>query len=332
MDKQPPSAVPGFLIGVLIAAAVAVGGVAVLWMDPWGERRTRTKPEEIPPALIEYEQAAAIPVDMQQLRALAVGPDDRIYVAGDRAIHVFDFGGKRGQEIALKNEPKCLAVGGPNHAFPGRIYVGMSDRVEVLDADGTSVATWTMPREDAVLTSIAAAATDVFVADAGNRIVWRFDPAGSVQGKIGEADDEKGIPGFAITSPYFDLAVGPSGDRLHVVNPRLLRIEAYTFDGELKSHWGGASEEIEGFYGCCNPAHFTMLSDGRFVTAEKGRPRVKVYGAEGALRCVVAGPKQLDVTAADVAADGQDRVLILDPVAKSVRVFVHEDTQRGRQP
>ncbi|HUT09902.1 MAG TPA: hypothetical protein VMY42_05365 [Thermoguttaceae bacterium] len=332
MDQQPPSAVPGFLIGVLIVAAVAVGGVAVLWMDPWGEQRSRPKPEEIPLVLIEYEQAAAIPIDMQEVRAIAVGPDDRIYVAGDRAIHVFDPGGRRQREIQLENEPRCLAVAGPNHAFPGRIYVGMADHVEVLDADGTSVATWAAPREEALLTSIATAEADVFVADAGNRIVWRCDPAGTVRGKIGEEDAARGIPGFAITSPHFDLAVGPTGDRLHVVNPRLLRIETYSFDGELKSHWGEASEEIEGFYGCCNPAHFTMLSDGRFVTAEKGKPRVKVHGAEGAFRCVVAGPQQVDVTAADVAADSQDRVLILDPVARSVRVFIHKDTQPGGQP
>jgi len=146
MDQQPPSAVPGFLIGVLIVAAVVVGGVAVLWMDPWGEQRSRPQPEEVPLALIEYEQAAAIPVDMQAVRAIAVGPGDRIYVAGDRAIHVFDTDGRQQQEIRLENEPKCLAVAGPNHAFPGRIYVGMTDHVEVLDADGTSAATWAAPR------------------------------------------------------------------------------------------------------------------------------------------------------------------------------------------
>jgi hypothetical protein len=32
--------------------------------------------------------------------------------------------------------------------------------------------------------------------------------------------------------------------------------------------------------GCCNPACFALLSDGRIVTVEKGVPRIKVFRAE----------------------------------------------------
>ena len=34
------------------------------------------------------------------------------------------------------------------------------------------------------------------------------------------------------------------------------------------------------FFGCCNPAQLAVLPDGRFVTAEKGIPRVKIYSRE----------------------------------------------------
>ena len=56
-----------------------------------------------------------------------------------------------------------------------------------------------------------------------------------------------------------------------------------------------------------------MLPDGRFVTAEKGIPRIKVYSPRGEFECVVAGPKQMKAVAADLAADRRGRILALDP-------------------
>ncbi len=307
-------------IATTIVAAIVVAALAVLRIDTWGEKKSDPTADEIDPALIHYEQTDEIPVEMRQVRALAVGPDDRIYVAGDKAIHVFDPDGKKRSEIALGDEPKCLAVGDAKHVFPGRVYVGMLDHVEVFDAEHRAAGTWKTPGEKALFTSIAVGERDVFVGDAGSRIVWHYDTSGEIKGRIGRHDDARDVPGFLIASPILDLAVAQDG-RLRVVNPLALRIETYTFTGDLKSHWGEPSSNVEGFNGCCNPIHFAILSDGRFVTAEKGKVRVKVYSAGGEFECVVAGPKQVPVAAADVAADGRDRVLILDPRAGSVRIF-----------
>ena len=322
------------LIGLMIALAVIVGAVAVLWVDTWGEPGGAppegtddglVKLGKIDPKLIRYEQTGEIPVGMEEVRALAVGPDGRIYVAGDKTIHVFDREGQRRSEIILDGEPRCLAVGGSEHAFPGRVYVGMKGHIELFDAEGTPEGAWDHLGEKALLTSLAAAEQDVFAADAGNRIVWRYDNSGKRQGRIGQRDDLRRIPGFVIPSPYFDLAVAPDG-LLRVVNPGALRIEAYTFEGDLEASWAKRSATVQGFFGCCNPAHFAFLFDGRFVTAEKGIPRVKIYDRKGEFVCVVTGPEQLDVVAADLAVDGRDRVLILDPVAGSVRILELKST------
>lgn len=327
------------LIGAIIVLAIIVGAVAVFWpsidrLRTWGERGYGP-PEDtddglarlrkIDPALIQYEQTGEIPVRMREVRALAVGPDDRVYVAGDKTIHVFDPEGERRSEIALDGEPRCLAVGGAEHAFPGRVYVGMDQHVGLFDAEGAPAGAWDDLGEKALLTSLAVAEQDVFVADAGNRIVWHYDTSGKLKGRIGARDDRRRIPGFVIPSPYFDLAVAPDG-LLRVVNPGALRIEAYTFDGDLELSWGKGAARLEGFFGCCNPAHFAVLSDGRFVTAEKGIHRIKIYSAEGEFVCVVTGPEQLDVLAADVAADSRNRILILDPQARSVRILEHKKT------
>ncbi len=75
------------------------------------------------------------------------------------------------------------------------------------------------------------------------------------------------------------------------------------------------------FFGCCNPAHFAVLSDGRFVTAEKGLPRIKIYSPQGKFECVVAGQEQFPSIAADLAVDNHDRILVLDSNKSRILVF-----------
>ena len=81
--------------------------------------------------------------------------------------------------------------------------------------------------------------------------------------------------------------------------------------------------EIEGFCGCCNPSHFTILNDGKFVTSEKGIARVKVYNRLGILESVVAGSDQFieGTVGLDLAVDSENRIYVLDPVKKMVRIF-----------
>ena len=93
---------------------------------------------------------------------------------------------------------------------------------------------------------------------------------------------------------------------------------------------------VEGFCGCCNPVYFARRPDGKFVTSEKGLNRIKIYDAKGKFEGVVAGPEQLvkdrELAAKacvnckvgfgfDVACDARGRVLALDPVARTIRVF-----------
>lgn len=283
---------------------------------------TATAADEIDPALICYRQTAEIPTGFREVRALAVGAD-RVYVGGDKAIHVFDRQGKQINHIALQAEPRCLAVSKLEEATTERIYVGAEEHIEVWGTDGKRLAVWNKPAKRAWFTSIAATGEDVFVADFRNRIVWHYDTDGKLKGRIGAADAKRNIPGLHATTPYLDLAVGDDS-LLYVVNPRYLRIEVYTPSGDLERHWGKGSSELADFYGCCNPTHIAILPGRRFVTAEKGIPRIKVYSPEGKFECVVAGPRQFKSQTtnpiADLATDHQGRVLALDS-STSVRVY-----------
>jgi hypothetical protein len=281
----------------------------------------------VDPKLIGYEEATRIASGFGEIRSVRVGLESRIFAAGDQSVRIFSSDGAKMGEIALDERPRCLALGEND-----LIYVGMERHVQVYDPQGSRQAKWENLGGNAVITSIAAAKNDIFVADAGNRVVVRFDLSGKQLGLIGKKDPARNILGFVVPSPYFEVDVGPDG-LVWAVNPAHHRIEAYTFEGDPRAAWGQTANSLEGFCGCCNPIHFTRLADGRFVTAEKGLPRVKVYSAKGEFECVVAAPdlfpSQLEnprpgKLCMSLAADAGGRILLADSATRQIRVFTRK--------
>lgn len=276
------------------------------------------------PKYLLYKEVKPFPTGLKELRAVAIAPNDEVMVAGDKSLVGLNKNGNRSRVISLKEAPRCLAIG-----VQGRCYVGLKDHVEVYGPDSQSLARWDGVGAKAVLTSIAIADKDVFLADAGNRLVLRYDVGGKLKGQIGKKDLARNITGFIIPSPYFDIAVG-AGDILWAANPGQHRLEAYTFDGDLEKTWGQVSNSLPGFCGCCNPAHFALLPDGRFVTSEKGLTRIKVYSNRGEFEGAVAGPESFpkivnnpnaNSLGLDVAIDSQGRIFIADSSTGEIRIF-----------
>lgn len=340
MKRRTGVIIFGIIVGVLIALAVVVGIVALAVFDVTGKRGSGLEKAfvydiqelvTIDPNLILYEESGqAIRTGFKAAHGIALGADERIYVAGDKAVEIFEKSGTFSGRIEIAGAPRCLTV-----ADDGEIYIGVGDHVEVYDGRGKRLASWGSLGEKALLTSIAVFKNDVFAADAGNRIVVRYDLAGKVVNRIGKKDPDRNVPGFVVPSPYFDLAV-PKDGLLRVVNTGRRRIEAYTFDGDFEFSWGEASAGVEGFCGCCNPVNFAILPGGGFVTCEKGLVRVKVYNSEGIFVGVVAGPEQLvgggicrvcefpaecQASGFDVAVDGDGRIFVLDTIKNVVRIF-----------
>jgi len=330
-------------VGVLVGAAAVIAGIAVIKLDVLGNKGSGLgkqftydieKLAHVDPNLIMYEESAEpINTGLAASHSIAVDSQGLVYVAGDKTVRKFSAAGDSLAGIDLPAEPRCLTVAGD-----GSVYIGFKDHVEVYTAEGQLKANWDSLGPDAILTSIAVWKDDVFVADAGNRIVVRYNKPGEVLNRIGEKDPDKNVPGFVIPSAYFDLVVSKDG-LLRVVNPGRLRVEAYTFDGDFEFSWGRASVDIDGFCGCCNPVNIAVLPDGGFVTCEKGLIRVKIYSGEGAFAGVVAGPEQLAPAGAsrictlpeecqsggfDVAVDADGRVLVLDTIKNVVRIFTRK--------
>jgi len=314
-------------VGTIVVIVISVAGILFFGYNAIRENASQTpnnpfeydieRYKEIDASLIHYSEAGQIPLELPVVSGLEIDPDDNIYVSGGEAIHIFTMDGALQSTINVDESVRCFAV--ENN---GDLYVGMDNHVEIYDSEGTKQAEWVSPDSSAIFVSIALSEDYAFVTDGKNRIVWKFDKSGNLLQKIGEKDEAKDIPGFIVPSMFFDLAID-SDDFLWVANPGRHSIENYTLDGDFRTSWGEFSMELEGFCGCCNPTHFIVLEDGSFITSEKGLARIKVHNQLGEVISVVADPdKFADGTVGlDLAVDSAQRIIVLDPRQKQVRIF-----------
>lgn len=269
------------------------------------------------PASISYEEIATIQPETDYLYGIAIDKDDNLYVSCTEKILVYNVTGELIRSIPLRDNAYCLTI-----AESGDIYLGMADHVEVWNLEATQLQSWSSMGEASIFTSIAVNETSVFIADAGNKIVYHFNHQGELQNKIGERDTENGKLGFILPSAYFDLWIGRENE-LWVTNPGIHQLESYRPNGEFITSWKRTSMQIDGFSGCCNPSHIAMLSDGSFVTSEKGIERVKIHQPTGEFETVVASPEKFiaGTTDLDLAVDSKDRIYVSDPKKGLIRIF-----------
>jgi len=314
-----------FLTGVIIA--ISIMGLLYFGLSAISEdsERNQENPfeynieifKETGSEQVDYNEEITFPLNMSHPTGIAIGPEDDIFVAGDGQLHIFDKAGHLISKNITNGQVSSMAVD-----QNADVYLCIATHVEILDLTGTQKAQWQNLGGEAILTAIAVGENDVYVADAGQLIVWHFDKAGNLMGRIGEKDESKQIPGFLIPSPYFDVAIDPDGF-LWAVNTGRHQFQNYTKEGDFRSSWARSSMKIDGFSGCCNPSHIAILPDGSFVTSEKGIPRVKIHNRLGDFVAVVAGSDQFDedTVGLDLAVDSQERIIVLDPKRKQARIF-----------
>jgi len=273
-----------------------------------------------------YAELPPIVSPVPNIRALTTGPG-KTYVACENAVVVY---GNQDQEIAryaVDGNPSCIAAG-PD----GTLYVGMQSKVAILAPDGSLKATWSDFSTRSFITAIAIKETNVFVADAGNRVVYRYDQNGTLQNKIGEKNPAQDVPGLEVPSPYLDIAVNADGE-LWVVNPGKLGLERYRDDGSIVTSWYKPTVlALDGFPGCCNPTHIAFSSKGELFTSEKGLVRVKKFEVTaGGFDGLVVGSKLFprEQSLRDLAVDSRDRIMVLDGQRNSVRVFARKEASNG---
>ena len=296
--------------GVALAGTATIGGYLV--------RESLTSDSS-------HQNKQTINTGAKQARRIAIGPQDDIYVAADRAILVFDKAGNKKSEITLPRPARCLTVDDA-----GSIFVGLLNSVVIYNNDGLQQSEWNSLGADAVISGISLSGDNVFVADAGNKTIHRFNRDGELLGKLDHADNH-----FQVPAEFFSIEPGVDGT-LHVVHPGRHRVETYSSTGELLRTWGERSRTLAGFSGCCNPVSLAVLPDGGYITAERGQPRIKQYTADGTFQKLLLGPEEFAANAKasrddnsagchsggfDVAVDSTGRVLVLDRVTAEIRLI-----------
>jgi len=89
---------------------------------------------------------------------------------------------------------------------------------------------------------------------------------------------------FIVPGAAFPIDLSATGE-LWVANVGRKRLEQLDPNtGAYIAFW----EPRQAFGGCCNPVRFAALSDGRFVTMEKGTRRACVYSPSGELETVIS--------------------------------------------
>lgn len=277
--------------------------------------------KQVDESQISHQETQQIPVDIEVLRAVALDAEDQIYVSGKNKLLIYNPKGQILKEIATGMEAFCMTI-----SEQGQIYLGARKMIQVYNLQGELLDTWNIHDETCILTSLAVEEHNLFLADAANKLIYRYNLKGEFLHEIGRKDKSQGIEGFIIPSPYFDLALGRDGE-LWAVNSGRHQLESYDSDGRLISSWKKTSMGLDGFSGCCNPSHIALLSNGDFVTSEKGIERIKISSPTGEFLSVVAPPDSFHkgTRGIDLAVDSKDRIIAIDPDQKLIRIFIHKE-------
>ncbi len=273
--------------------------------------------KSVAPSLIHYTETRNIRLKCEAPKSIFFF-DDRLFIGADNFLQIITLDGRELLKAGLPASPQCIYP-----APDGRIFIAFRDHIEVYDNSGRQLAKWEPLGEKAVITALALKGDLLFAADAGQRQVVKYSAAtGQQLGQFTGKTEFENAHGFIVPSANFDLAVNGEGE-LWVVNPGKHSFENYTDDGDLRTYWENSSPGIEGFSGCCNPAHLATLPDGSFVTSEKKLVRIKVHKPSGELASVVAPPEKFttDGKAPDITVSPSGDIYALDLDRKVIRIF-----------
>lgn len=264
-----------------------------------------------------YKEVIRFNPIIEGLKAIAIDENDNLFLVGKNKLIKYDSALALQSEFSIDGTANSMYVSSLGHVF-----LGMENHIEVYSSNGEKLGVWSPFNKRSFITSIAVKSDWVFVADAGNKIILKYNLQGELQQEIGARDSVNRRKGFVIPSPYFDVALGRQGE-IWAVNSGLHQLEAYNEQGELFSSWNRTSMKWDGFSGCCNPSHIALLSDGSFVTSEKGLVRIKIHEPTGNFKCAVATPKEFEegTRGIDLAVDSKDRIFAIVPEQNEVRVY-----------
>jgi hypothetical protein len=319
MNYQMQKKVVITILIILILGIIAVMTYDLFYSETKKENPYALETEFVTKSASEqicYRELENIEIEDPEPSGIAIDQYDNKVVIGKKAT-IYNKENRKTGSFESNSPGLCVSI-----SKQSEILIGTETGIEVWSLRGDFLRKWRCDAEKSYPTGIEVIDSLVFLANAAERVVHKYSLNGEYLGDIAEKDSSKGIPAIIIRSRFFDITKGRQ-DELWVVNPGKYSIQAFDKNGNLKSTWGEYSEDIHGFCGCCNPTNIAVLSDGSFVTSEKSIPRIKIYNQAGEFECIVAGPESFNkgTKGLDIAIDSENKVYILDPSRKQIRIF-----------
>jgi len=284
MSSTPHPSLRSFGLVLVLFFGLAVG--SSLFFD-WTKPSSRVYHDVVPPALIAYREThvSTYLVPTGQATCFAA-QNDSIFIIGTAdppALHFFDDKGTLLRKIDLQDEPRAIVCN-----EKGNIIVAHPQHIAVYNTEGQRESQWKLPHAESNVRSLVLTPDYLFAADSASRKIHRFDTDGNLDLTFGD--------GFVVYAAPITMTFSKKDGFLYISNPGRHRIEVFTLEGKSlpELRWGEPSTALKGFAGCCNPVALAALDDGRILTAEKGISRVKIFGTDHQLDCVVAAPRILD--------------------------------------
>lgn len=258
-------------------------------------------------------------LDVRGIACVAVDAKDNLYVGGEFGLKLLSPDHRQVREWQTPSAVKAVAVD-----EKGNVYAGYATQVEKFDAQGHSLLRWGRggcdKDEFGLVTGLSASGGDVYVADSGQRIVYRFRDDGTFLNSIGDKEKDSDGLGIVLPSPFLDCAAGDGA--VWINNPGRKRVEQHDPEGKLRWFWGKSGWGEDEFPGCCNPTNLALAGPDKIVVADKGIPRVRVFSRQGQFLGVLGGDVfDKECKGIDLAVDSKGMVYAVDNVAGRVRVL-----------
>lgn len=301
----------------LLLVAVVVG--LVIFLLAQKSRKTSTLLPNEQAAVIEnskkYRQLLRFDTGLTHANGIALDQAGNIYISAEKSLARFDATGKQEVKIKLPESAYALAVSANQE-----IFLAMRDHIVYYPTINSAPVIWPSSGKRAVYTGVAIGDNSLWVADAGNRVVWHFNMQGKEITALGR--EKGGKSRLIIPSYHLDVILSKNGAPI-VNNPGKRLVEQYSVAGKLLSSWGESSNELFGFSGCCNPTDIALLPNGNVVTSEKGLLRVKEYNPQGKLQALVAQGKVFSSSTAslDLVTDAAGDIYVLQRESNVVQKF-----------
>jgi len=310
---------------ILIVAGTAIL-VLFFLLIKGKEKQRRTNPWEYSvEAFKQVDEALTSHSETKRIRLGHENPKDifyqngSLYILYEKSLQIIDIEGKEKQFFSWKEDEKatCMSVNSS-----GEILIAFSEFLRLYSPEGKVLVKSENLAEESDITSLAIGNDKIFAADGGRREVCVFDNQLNIINTFKGESGVSSLHGFILPGNQFSLSINAEGE-LWTTNPGVHQLQNYTNEGRLRGGWGDASFGPEGFSGCCNPSYFGFLSDGSFVTSEKGMVRVKIHRESGEFKSYVAPPTEFGNShvAPAIAIDENDEIILLDFEQSLIRFF-----------